>query len=122
MNPTVGIIARNCHTVIKECRINKHIKGAILINGDSTNAIKINSCKFYKNSTANIDITGMSCKPVIEQNIIFDSEGVGIKVNVGAAPKIVSNLIKKAKVGIEVISADPIIFKNKIEQSTEDGI
>ena len=97
MNPTVGIIAKKCHTVIKECRINKHIRGAILVTGDATNAIKINSCKFYKNSHANIEITGMDCKPVIEQNIIFDSEGVGIRVNVGAAPKIVSNLIKKAK-------------------------
>jgi hypothetical protein len=45
-----------------------------------------------------------------------------MRVNVGAVPKIVSNFIKKAKVGIEVISADPIIFKNKIEASTEDGI
>jgi hypothetical protein len=64
----------------------------------------------------------LGCKPVIERNIIFDSEGVGIRVNVGAVPKIVSNFIKKSKVGIEVISADPIIFKNKIEASTEDGI
>ena len=122
MNPTVGIIVRNCHTVIKECRINKHLKGAILIAGDSTNAIKVNGCKFYKNSFANIEVTGMGCKPVIEQNIIFESEGTGITVNVGASPKIVSNLIKKAKIGIEVVSAEPIIFKNKIELSAEDGI
>ena len=43
-------------------------------------------------------------------------------MNVGSSPKIVSNLIKKAKVGIEIVSADPIIFKNKIELSSEDGI
>ena len=113
MNPTIGIVARNCHTVIKECRINKHLKGAVLISGDSTNAIKVNGCKFYKNSHANIEVTGMNCKPVIERNIIFDSEGTGVRVNVGASPKIVSNLIKKSRIGIDVVSADPIIFKNK---------
>lgn len=122
MNPTIGIIARNCHTVIKECKINRHLKGAILVTGDETNAIKIHGCKFYKNKEINIEVTGINCKPVIEQNIIFDSDGVGIKVHVGSSPKIVSNLIKKARIGIECISSDPIIFKNKIELSLEDGI
>jgi F-box protein 11 len=58
MNPTVGIIVRQCDTVIKECKINKHLKGGILIYGDDKPAIKIHNCKFSKNSTANIEITG----------------------------------------------------------------
>lgn len=49
-------------------------------------------------------------------------EGTGIRVHKGNKSKIKGCTIKRCHVGIEVLSADPIIYINKISQNYENGI
>ena len=63
---------------------------------------------------------------LIEENSIMglvksesEKEGIGIKIGVGARPKLFLNLIKDLDIGIMAISSDPFIYRNSITECRE---
>lgn len=59
---------------------------------------------------------------MIEASRIENNDGPGIKVGIGNKAKIIGNEIKTNQVGVEVLSADPFIFNNRIDKNYTDGI
>jgi len=69
-----------------------------------------------------IHAVGADFQPIIEANRIENNEGSGIKVGIANRAKIVGNEIKTNACGIEVFSADPFIFNNRIDKNYTDGV
>jgi len=67
-------------------------------------------------------LQGGDCNASIEGNKIENNTGAGIKVGLASKPIISNNEIKLNQVGIDVVSAEPIITKNKIEKNFTFGI
>lgn len=65
---------------------------------------------------------GADSVPIVEQCRIENNDGPGIKVGIANKAKIVGNDIKTNTIGIEVLSADPFIFNNKIDKNLGDGV
>lgn len=92
------------------------------------------SSKIVSNKRVGIHCVGADSQPMIEANRIENNDGPGIKVGIGNRLfilyiyiyifrcKIVGNEIKTNVVGIEVLSADPFIFNNRIDKNYTDGI
>ena len=59
---------------------------------------------------------------ILLSNRIENNNGPGIKIGIANKAKIVKNTIKLNQDGIHVISADPHIFKNKIEKNYQNAI
>lgn len=123
INPTFGIISRDANLVIEECNINNHVSGGVLICNTKETQCRISRTKFINNLPFNIEVIGCGSGKQMEEKVILieentilgkDHQGIGIKVGVGARPKLFLNLIKKLKEGILIISSDPFVYRNSI--------
>ena len=84
---------------------------------------RITRTKFVSNLPFNIEVLGcgsgrlMEDKTVlIEENTIvgIEKDGIGVKVGVGARPKLFLNTIKDLNIGVYIVSSDPFIYRNSI--------
>lgn len=119
---TVGIMCRNGNLVLKETKIHNHKAGGVLIQAKEHNIIKIANCKIVFNDIVGVHLVGEDSSPNLENNRIENNNGPGIKVGIATKAKIVKNTIKLNQDGIHVMSADPHIFKNKIEKNYQNAI
>jgi parallel beta-helix repeat protein len=91
------------------------MKGGVVIDADQKSIVIIAKTKFYGNDGAHIEITGLKNKCLIEDNFFQgDSRGFGINIGIGSRPRIFNNEIRDMMTGINIVSADAIIIKNKI--------
>ncbi|CAK85226.1 unnamed protein product (macronuclear) [Paramecium tetraurelia] len=120
---TIGILLRLGDLIIKDSKVHNHTYGGILIQQAITNkSVRIMNSKIIQNKKVGIHVVGADAIPQIELCRIENNEGPGIKVGIGNKAKIFGNEIKTNIVGIEVLSADPQIFNNKIDKNFTDGI
>lgn len=70
LNPTIGFIIKDADCFIEECRVNHHLKGGVIIDGDKNSIVIVSKTKFYGNKGSDIEITGFKNKCLIEDNYI----------------------------------------------------
>lgn len=115
LNPSVGFYVKDGSCIIEECRINNNSEGGVVFDGGENNVMIINKTNFFANKEFHIEITGDGNKTFLERNFIQgDSTGSGVKIGVATKPKIFNNEIRDLEYGIEIVSSDPFIIKNKI--------
>ncbi|CAD8139625.1 unnamed protein product [Paramecium pentaurelia] len=120
---TIGIFIKLGDLIVKDCKVHNHTYGGILVQQSPTNKIvRIVGSKILQNKKVGIHVVGADAVPQIEQCRIENNEGPGIKVGIGNKAKIFGNEIKSNVVGIEVLSAEPSIFDNKIDKNFTDGV
>lgn len=128
INPTFGIVSRNANLIVEECNINNHMSGGVLIFNTKECQCRISRSKFINNTPINIEVLGCSTPGLMEEKTIlieenafigFDKESIGIKAGVASKPKIFLNMIKDLRIGIQVISSDPFIYRNHITDCRE---
>jgi len=79
-------------------------------------------CRILYNGKAGITLTGNGSSPIIEDNIIDNNLGPGIKIGIANSANIVDCTIRYNSYGIEMISCEPLIKRNIIEKNYKHGI
>ena len=86
------------------------------------NIVKIYKSRIRNNKYFGIQVLGNSSAPSIQYCTIENNYAVGIQVCTANKCNIRKNYISLNKNGIEVISADPLIYENEINQNYSNGI
>lgn len=115
LNPSLGFYVKDSNCIIEECRINNNSEGGVIYNGREKNIMMINKTNFYANKHFHVEITGLGNKTFMEKNFMQgDGTSSGIRIGIGTMPKIFNNDIRDMAIGIEIVSSDAFIIKNKI--------
>jgi F-box protein 11 len=96
--------------------------GGILLWSNKNHTVKIINNTIIFNGKVGIHCVGEDGMPSIENNIIENNNGSGVKIGLANKAKIIVNQIKLNQDGIEVISAEPYIFNNIIDKNYSDGV
>lgn len=120
--PTCGIVVKKSTCIIKDTAIEGFISGGIMMWLEGTNICKIFGTKVRDCKTVAIQVMGNSSNPLIECCEIENNKGPGIQVCTANTCQIRKNRIINNTEGIEIISADPTIFKNTISQNNANGV
>lgn len=119
---TVGVICKDANITLQECKIFKHLRGGVMLcNGPAFSSLVL-SCQIFRNKTYGILCEIEEAVPMIQNNVIMQIEGPGIKITNGCLPNIVENEIKYNEVGIEIINSSPKLARNSIKYNFGDGI
>jgi len=89
--------------------------------GDEDSMFRMIASRVLYNDKVGISLVGCS-SPIIEDNIIDNNRGPGIKIGITNSATIVDNSIRFNTYGIEMTSCDPLIKHNIIEYSYKHGI
>ena len=86
------------------------------------NRVIIQNSEIFNSKLVGIYLQGVNSEPNIIRCMINNIEGPGVKIQRGSKAKIQLCEFVECKVGIQAISADPIINMNKIRRNLESGI
>eukprot|EP00347_Sterkiella_histriomuscorum_P010714 403375204 len=121
-NLTSGCLFINADTVMSSCRFTNFKAGAIHSVAEVGQQVVIQDCEITKGGNVGIYCQGNDAKQYILRTKIDYIDGIGIRVHRGNRAKIKGCTIVKCQIGIEVLSADPLILMNNIRQNFENGI
>ncbi len=118
---TIGLVCNQGCVSVRECEIEEHTRGGLLIWGGPTldSFIIANSITGVEKDA--VVLLGEDFKPRVFNNRISKS-GVGIRVGIGCGAQICKNNVSDCRVGIETISSEPMVSNNHIEGCLEFGI
>jgi F-box protein 11 len=119
---TIGVVLRNANMLMKNTSISNFMSGGIIMYTKPDNIVKIYKSRIRNNKYFGIQILGNSSSPSIQYCTIENNSCVGIQVCAANKCNIRKNIIILNKNGIEVISADPLIYENEINQNYANGI
>lgn len=119
---TIGVMIRKGNGIIKDCKIHSHQLGGIHVWSSEESRIKIMNSKIVNNIRLGIIVTGADSEVILEGNKIENNFGVGLKVGLGNKCLAIKNEFRQNICGIEVISAEPLIYNNIIEKNQNFGI
>ena len=69
-----------------------------------------------------MSFVGQNSSPWIDQSIIDNNIGTGIKIGIANKTQVTNSKILFNKIGIEIISAEPLISNNVIEKNYKYGV
>jgi F-box protein 11 len=119
---TTGIVIKNSKCVVKGCSIEGFLQGGIIMQVKEDTEVKVTNTLIKGCKHAGIQILGVSPTPTVEYCRIEDNLAPGIQVCAGNSGEILKNNILQNNDGIEIISSDPTILKNKIINNNYNGI
>jgi len=119
---TIGILSRNADLVVKETKVHNHKAGGILVQAKEENTVRIANSKIVFNDIVGVHFVGEDSSPSLGNNRIENNNGPGIKIGIANKAKVIKNIVKLNMDGIHITSADPHIFKNKIEKNYQNAI
>lgn len=120
LNPSLGFYIKESNCIIEECRIRNNSEGGVIFDGGEKNVMMLNKSDFSMNRGFHVEITGNGNKSFLERNTFQgDGTSTGIKIGIGTKPKIFNNQIRDMEFGIEIVSSDAFIIKNKITGCNE---
>jgi len=119
---TTGCFFKMTNVTMALCRIHNHRLGGILCEGRPGTKVNIMSSTITQNNIVGICLLGSNSHPKIKKNEINETNGPGIFCFIDTGPQIMENSFNKNKSGVFVESADPLIFRNDILNSSESGV
>jgi F-box protein 11 len=119
---TTGIVIKNSNCVIKGCSIEGFLQGGIIMCVTEDTEVKVTNTLVKGCKHAGIQILGVSPTPTVEYCRIEENMAAGIQVCSGNSGEILKNNIVQNNDGIEIISSDPTILKNKIINNYYNGV
>lgn len=120
--PTMGIVVKKANCIIKETEVSDFSKGGILMWLEDPNSSKIFTSKVENCKQVGIQIIGSCQSPLIEYCTVQNNPAPGIQICTGSSCQVRKSTICNNHDGIDIISADPIIFKNNISRNNHNGI
>jgi F-box protein 11 len=120
--PTTGIVSNKAKLIVKDTNISNFAKGGIMVWCEEDDCVKILTSTVSKCQSHGIQAMGSSEFPLIEFCTIEDNKGCGIQVCTGNSAQIRRNDIHNNEEGVEIISADPTLYKNTITKNNLNGI
>lgn len=119
---TIGVILRNANMLMKNTSVSNFMSGGIIMYTKIENVVKIYKSRIRHNKYFGIQILGNSSSPSIQYCTIEHNACVGIQICTSNKCNIRKNIISLNINGIEIISADPLIYENEINQNYANGI
>ena len=119
---TAGIVVNKSNCIINESSIENFLNGGVLCKMNELNACKIETNLIKNCGHAGIQVIGNSKFPLIQYCTIERNNAPGIQIVGANTCKIHKNRIVGNLDGIDVVSADPTIYKNIIENNHSNGI
>jgi parallel beta-helix repeat protein len=119
---TTGLLAKYCDLIIKESKIHNNSLGGLHYLSNKRYTFRMIKCRILYNGKAGVTLTGNSSSPILEDNIIDNNLGPGIKIGISNSANIINCAIRFNSYGIEMISCEPLIKHNIIEKNYKHGI
>lgn len=88
---TIGVLIKKADVIIKDCKIHSHLMGGILLWSTKNHTVKIINNTIIFNGKVGIHCVGEDGMPSIENNIIENNNGSGIKIGLANKAKIILN-------------------------------
>lgn len=120
---TIGMVAKYCDIMLlKGCVIHSNTLGGIHYLGNKGYTFRMIKGRIHLNDKVGISLVGDSSEPVVEDVIVDNNNGPGIKIGIANKANIVDCTFRYNTYGIEMISCEPIIKKCIFEKSYKHGI
>ena len=79
---TTGVLAKYCDLIIKDTKIHNNSLGGIHYIANDKYSFRMMKCRILKNGKAGITLTGDGSSPILEDNIIDNNKGPGVKIGI----------------------------------------
>ncbi len=80
------------------------------------------NCTILYNKKCGISLTGDSAEPILEDLIVDNNDGPGIKIGIANKANIIGCTLRYNQYGIEMISSEPLLKHNIIQRNYKHGI
>lgn len=119
---TIGLIAQNATFKMHQCEVMNHLLGGVSVYLCDGQQVEIRNCGINNNGKVGIEADGVSGDVSIENSRIMLNQGNGIRLTGGLGFKIWNNEIEENLAGVEIVSTEANLLKNKIKKNRHNGI
>lgn len=119
---TIGLIAQNATFKMQQCEVVNHLLGGVSVYLCDGQHVEIRNCEVNSNGKVGVEAGGVSGSMSIENSRVMVNQGSGVRLTGDLSFKIWNNEIEENVEGVEIISTEANLLKNKIKKNRKNGI
>ena len=119
---TIGLIVQDATLKMHQCEVLNHLLGGISMYLCNDHQIEIRNSGINNNGRFGIESGGLMGNVNIENSRIILNKGNGLLLTGGVGYKVWNNEIEENQEGVEIISTEANLLKNKIKKNRSNGV